>query len=155
MKTLNSFIATLIFLSFVSTAKTQQAYVGVIGGLNFTDLDLVAASGANRLTAPRTVMGLGGILASCIASGYYKAGSASFSGGGRSMMGMRVMGEVLERKVSRDAKGAKQAKLERKSSLRPLRSLRLCVYLLILQSFYVLGDQILSSTSSSTSLLPK
>ena len=46
---------------FVS-AKAQKLQFGVIGGLNFADMDLKTSTGTDRLTSSRTLFGVGGVL---------------------------------------------------------------------------------------------
>jgi hypothetical protein len=62
MRTLSLFLAMLITLSLVFSAPAQHYYAGFMGGLNFADLNLKAASGTDQLTSPRTEYGIGGMI---------------------------------------------------------------------------------------------
>jgi hypothetical protein len=57
------FPAIVLFsLILALPAGAQQYYAGVVGGLNFADMDLVYATGEEQVTASRTTLGIGGVL---------------------------------------------------------------------------------------------
>lgn len=54
----------VVFLSLllVLPADAQKIQVGIMGGLNFADMDLKTSTGTDRLTSSRTLSGIGGVL---------------------------------------------------------------------------------------------
>jgi len=58
---------TYLFVVFFSLllvlpADAQKIQIGVMGGLNFADMDLKTSTGTDRLTSSRTLFGIGGVL---------------------------------------------------------------------------------------------
>jgi hypothetical protein len=62
MRKLTAIWVLLFVLILVFSANAQQIQIGVVGGLNFSDLTLTSDTGRDLLTSSRTLFGAGGVL---------------------------------------------------------------------------------------------